>query len=393
MKVAHFVRKISQLKASFINNQIINHIDFSPVVISRKSFDKLYDGGFAAFPKQAYPHLELEKEESLYEKLLFKGPKILDAAQQQRILQFLQVNNIKVAHFHYGTDCGIFYPLLKKLNIPSVVSFYGYDCSSFPTEYFGYGSIYLKNRVFKNATAVLAMSPDMKVDLMKAGCPEEKIIVHYYGTDCQKFYYEREYNEKKTVNLMILASLVPQKGHLFLLQSLLKLKEAGVQNWHLRIVGNGELEESLENFVKENKLSEEVTFVGPVNYGSPEMMREYTQADVFVHPSVIAENGDKEGIPGTVIEAMSCGLPIVSTYHAGIPYVIENNKTGLLVKEWDLDALGSAIKSMIDSQALRKKLGMAGQSYAISELDLREKQYELEGIYATLIEKKQPKLV
>jgi len=71
---------------------------------------------------------------------------------------------------------------------------------------------------------------------------------------------------------------------------------------------------------------------------------------------VIAENGDKEGIPGTIIEAMSCGLPIVSTYHAGIPYVIENNKTGLLVKEWDLDALGTAIKSTIDSQALRKKL-------------------------------------
>ena len=71
-----------------------------------------------------------------------------------------------------------------------------------------------------------------------------------------------------------------------------------------------------------------VTWHGPTVYASEEHKKYLQNADVFVHPSVTDVNGDKEGIPGAIVEAMAAGLPVISTYHAGIPNIIKNNKTG-----------------------------------------------------------------
>lgn len=384
-RVAHFVRKNTQLRASFIRNQIAAHQKYQAAVVWRKNVSKPLDGGFADFDQEAHPALDLSQGEGWKEKVLFSGPKMLSGRQVNRVLEFLDRYGAGLCHFHYGSDCGVFFPLLRKLKMPSVVSFYGYDCSSFPRRYYGYGATFLRNRVFADATAVLAMSPDMKADLIKAGCPEEKIVVHYYGTDTGRFYMERAYPEKQSVNLLILASLVPQKGHMALLRSLERLIGSGVDNLSLRIVGTGELEQALKSYVLERNLSRHVAFAGPIKYASEEMMREYAMADIFVHPSVEASNGDKEGIPGTIIEAMAAGLPVVSTYHAGIPYVIEHEKTGLLAPEYDADALSIVIERLVRDAGLRKRLGLAGQQYACRSLELGRKEAELEQIYDTLL--------
>lgn len=383
-KVAHFVRKSSQLRASFIQNQIVSHLDYEPVLVWRKQASRLYDGGYAAFDYSVYPALDLSVTQGWVEKALFAGPKVLSRRQVERVARFLESEEVQICHFHYGTDCGIYYPFTRELKIPSVVSFYGYDSSSFPGLLFGYGRAYLQKRVFSNVSAVLAMSPDMKHDLIKAGCPEEKIIVHYYGTDCKRFDMHRQYPEKGHLNLLILASLVPQKGHIFLFKSLLALLQSGVRNWKLEVIGVGESADQIKNFAQKNGLSEFVRFMGGIPYGSAEMMEAYRRADIFVHPSVVAENGDKEGIPGTVIEAMAAGLPVVSTYHAGIPYVISHGKTGLLVQEWDTEELSGAIARLIADPSLRQQLGTAAQTEALQTLELREKEKELEDIYSRL---------
>jgi colanic acid/amylovoran biosynthesis glycosyltransferase len=386
--VLHLVRKNSQLNASFIYNQIIHHKLYSPFIAYRKTVTKNHDGGFAVFSSENHTILDLGRDEKTYEKILFSTVKMLSKKQVTATKDFIVANKIDICHFHYGSDCGIFYPLQKYLTIPSVVSFYGYDSSSFPEYFFRYGGRYLRNRVFNRVDAVLAMSPDMKKDLMKAGCPEEKIIVHYYGTDCSGFYQERKYFNKEKINLLILASLVPQKGHVFLLHGIKKLVESGITNFMLRIIGTGELEQQLKKTVISLGITGFVSFIGAVRYGSPEMMTEYQNADIFIHPSVIASNGDKEGIPGTIVEAMAAGLPVISTFHAGIPYIIENEKTGILVEEWDTQALAYSMKRLIEDCTLRESLGKAGQSYAMANLDLIEKEKELENIYIQLQNKR-----
>lgn len=385
-KVLHFVRKNTQLKASFIYNQIANQQIFEPLIAFRIKNDNEYNGGFADIDLQKNKYLDLSQNEDNWDKLLFKSIKYLSKKHERKILDFIDQEKIDVCHFHYGTDCGIYYPLLKQLKIPSIVSFYGYDCSSFPKYMHGFGRKYLRERVFDDISVVLAMSPDMKKDLIAAGCVEEKIIVHYHGADCGRFYHQHAYQVNEKVNLLVLASLVPQKGHLFLLKSLNQLVIKGFNKFHLRIIGTGEMELELKRFVKTKVLSDYVTFVGPLKYASTEMMNEYKNADIFIHPSVIAKNNDKEGIPGTLVEAMSSGIPIISTYHAGIPYIIENNKTGILVKEWDIEELEKEIVNLIEDKDLRERIGKAGQQFAIKNLDLILKEKELEEIYIKIVE-------
>ncbi|MCO6488996.1 MAG: glycosyltransferase [Phaeodactylibacter sp.] len=383
-RVAHFVRKDTQFRASFIQNQVKAHVRYQPVLLWRAQVSKPLDGGYGQFDGAPYPRLDLSRGQRWLDRALFAGPGMLSPRQQRMILEFLREQRVALCHFHYGTDCGMYYPLLRKLKIPSVVSFYGYDCSSFPGRYFGYGAAFLQRRVFRDVSAVFAMSPDMKKDLMAAGCPEEKVIVHYYGTDCRQFFAERQYPPKKELTLLTVASLEPQKGHEFLFRSLSALKQAGTHNWKLRLVGAGRLEEALRLFATRNGLSGHIDFAGALPYGSRELIREYQQADIFVHPSVTAENGDKEGIPGTIVEAMAAGLPVISTYHAGIPYIIEQGRTGLLAEEWDVEGLQLWLLRLIAEPGLRARLGTAGQAFARKHLDLHEKEKELEAIYNQL---------
>jgi colanic acid/amylovoran biosynthesis glycosyltransferase len=295
------------------------------------------------------------------------------------------MHDIDIIHYHYGTDAGVFIKAGASTGIPSLVSFYGYDCSSFPQWYFGLGARYLR-RVFNNVDYCLAMSEDMKSDLLEIGCPQEKIIVHYYGTDVQEFPTKRTYEQKNEVVFLSVGYLVPQKGHMFTLTALKKALRLTRKRMELRIVGEGRLEASLKEYVARNDLSAYVRFVGPLDYLSREFLEEYHRADVFVHPSVVSETDEKEGIPGAVVEAMAAGLPVLSTYHAGIPSVITNNSTGLLVDEWDSDRLAENMCLLARDIESRRRIGRSAQRYALENLDLRQKEIELESIYDRVIE-------
>ncbi len=274
--------------------------------------------------------------------------------------------------------------LFTGYKIPKVVSVYGYECSGFPRRFLGFGKVLLKYRTFKYATTLFAMSPDMKNDLVKSGCPVEKIMIHYYGTDVEKFNQHHNYHDTKPCKFLIISGLTPQKGHIFLLKAFMN---ALSKNEHitLSIVGEGPQKNEIANYITENQLGEKVYMLGPVVYGSKEHLEFLASHDVFIHPSLTDVNGDKEGIPGAIVEAMASGLPVISTYHAGIPFIIENGRTGLLVNEHDTIALTEAILNMADSVNLRKKIGLAGQKFAFENLDLKEKEIELENIYNLLI--------
>lgn len=382
--VAHFVRKSTQFRASFIQNQILNHSDYKPIGVFKYESNQA-DGGFAHFDQNAIKILNLWENTTRRSRFLYKYPKLISNSDVSAIQNFLRRHQAKILHFHYGTDAGLYYPFLQKNEFPSVVSFYGYDCSGFPKRLWGYGKQYLKKRVFPFVTKVLAMSPDMKKDLIEIGCPEEKIIVHYYGTDVRQFCIKRnEARTGKAIRFLIISALVPQKGHLFLLQAFEKAYQRN-KRISLTIVGDGPLYDKIKEFVRNHRMSEYVDLPGKVVYASRKHLEYLQNADVFIHPSVTDVNGDKEGIPGAIVEAMAAGLPVISTYHAGIPYIIKNKVTGLLVHEWDMEALTRAILALSENVDKRKEIGLAGQEYALKNLDLLDKEKELEEIYSSLI--------
>jgi len=383
-KVLHLIRKNTQLRSSFIRNQIVSHIDYKPYVIFYEKRERKTGGGYSSGISDNIPLYHLAENENFYERLLFGFFKLIRRRKKKRLRELISQIQPKVIHLHYGTDAGIYLKTLNGLDIPKVVSFYGYECSGFPRRFFGYGKKYLQSRVYRYADKVLAMSPEMKNDILSTGCQEEKIHVHYHGSDVKRFKRDHEYKQNKPVKFLIISGLVPNKGHMFLLQAFRKAYRKN-KNITLTIVGDGPLKSMIYGYVSQNGLNDFVSMPGFVTYGSDEHLKTLDAHDVFIHPCVTDVNGDKEGIPGAIVEAMAAGLPVISTYHGGIPYIIESEKTGLLVNEHDVNALSETILTLANSVELQRNYGKSGQSYAISNLDLFDKEKELEGIYEELI--------
>jgi colanic acid/amylovoran biosynthesis glycosyltransferase len=292
----------------------------------------------------------------------------------------------KLLHFHFAVDAAFFLPLYKRLQIPAVVSLYGYDISSFPRSLAGVGGLYLK-RAFDAMDCFLAMSEDMKKDAIAVGIPAEKIIVHYYGIDAGRFAFpERSYRRAERFNILCVGSLLKKKGQHHLLRSLAEVRRVRPDiDAHVTLVGSGDLQRELESIVTERQLGDRVTFAGHVSHLNERLVQSFRDADVFVHFSTTQPDYDKEGIPGTIVEAMASGLPIISTRHAGIPVVIDDDRHGILLEEKDVDGITKALIELYDSEERRTVLGRAAARRALTELDMKSKTRELENIYDSML--------
>lgn len=389
MKVIHFIRKSSQLKASFIQNQIISHKRYSPSIVFKVKTEQ--GGGYGFFNNDTIKITDLSKHEVFFRKWKFKLIKLISSNDVIKMAPVL--DDTDVLHFHFGTDAGIYLPLLKNVTKPKIVSFYGYDCSSFPKRFLGLGKSYLQQRVFKLADVVLAMSEDMREDLIKLGCPKEKVRVHYHGIPLSKFYKKRNYAKNDSLtSFLIISGLTSKKGHLFLLKSFKKAFDVN-KNIRLTIVGSGATGHDIDNFIQASKMAEYVSVFPQTAYASSEHVGYLNSADVFIHPSITTATGDKEGIPGAIVEAMATGLPVISTFHAGIPHIIQNRLNGILVPENDVDKLTQAILQLARLSELREQIGVEGQKVAMSQLDLIYKEMALESIYDSVIHKNKLHLI
>jgi colanic acid/amylovoran biosynthesis glycosyltransferase len=377
--VTHLIRAFLPPTTSFVSNQVLHHDRYAPsVAFTDKIESDLYLKIASRYPVYQAPHGIIGR--FMCSRFLQFTP-----SDERRLMNWIEEQSADVVHVHFGVEAILFSPAIRKLKIPALVSFYGHDCTSFPKKYHGLGLTMLKRNVFFNPgiKLILAMSPDMKADLLALGCPEEKIRVHYFGTDTMKFAMDRDYVEKDIVRFLIISHLEEKKGHRFLVEAFNKATSLSARKIQLDMVGDGTLKEAITQQISDSGATN-IFMQGVARYGSPEHLDLFKNADVFVHPSITSRNGNKEGIPGTIIEAMSAGLPVISTHHAGIPYVIESEKTGLLVNERDVDQLTAAIVRLAESNDLRRQLGIAARIYVQNELDVQTKQKELEMLYDEL---------
>ena len=322
---------------------------------------------------------------------LYRAGRMMLPAVPNRMARLLWEQKARLLHFHFLVDARFFIALKRLSSLPAVVSCYGYDVSSFPHQFHGLGKQYLAP-VFDQMDCFIAMSQDMRADLLALGCPEKKIVVHYYGTDSRRFEFrERSYGNAGQVTLLVTGSLVEKKGQRYVLQALKQVESQGMAKNPFRVVlvGAGPEEEALRQQVSAYGWTDRVVFAGHIPYDDPRHRAMYRQADIFTLPSVVARNGDKEGIPGTIVEAMASGLPVVSTCHAGIPEIIQSGQHGILVEERDVPALAAAYAALIDHPSLRQHLGQAAASRALQDLDLQRRTPYLERIYSQVIQARQ----
>jgi glycosyltransferase involved in cell wall biosynthesis len=154
-------------------------------------------------------------------------------------------------------------------------------------------------------------------------------------------------------------------------------------NATLTIAGEGPLLPELQKLARELGVTDRVSFTGFV---SQEQLREiYYRSHIFLHPSQTGRDGNQEGIPNSMLEAMATGLPVFATEHGGIPEAIENGVNGVLVPERDDEALARALLNAAQDSGFLSRIGHAGGEAVRKNFDLSTQAHRLEEIYLRVI--------
>lgn len=178
------------------------------------------------------------------------------------------------------------------------------------------------------------------------------------------------------LRLLTVASLSDYKGHRHLLDAVASVRARGVR-LELTLVGDGPLREELEAQTARLGLTGAVAFLG--RQPAPEVRRLLRECDVFVLPSVVTADGMMEGIPVALMEAMATGRPVLATRLSGIPELVEDGVTGLLVHPGDAAALAQALGRLADDDALRRRLAEAAPERVADGFDQQENVARLRG--------------
>ncbi|WP_312240074.1 glycosyltransferase [Pantoea sp.] len=194
--------------------------------------------------------------------------------------------------------------------------------------------------LFEQSELMLPISHLWENKLIEMGCPPEKIHVTRMGIEPEKFNFQPRQGFHSPLRIVSVARLTEKKGLDVAVKASEILQAKGGQ-FEYTIIGNGEQEEMLHEHIARAGLEASVKMPGfkPQN----EIRQALNEADIFLLPSKTAADGDMEGIPVALMEAMAVGLPVVSTVHSGIPELIENNVSGWLVPEDDADALADTL--------------------------------------------------
>jgi glycosyltransferase involved in cell wall biosynthesis len=250
----------------------------------------------------------------------------------------------------------------RRMGLPLIVHFHGADISKHAV-LAEYGDAY--RAFFREARAIVAVSRAMERKLVAFGAPPDK--VHYSpcgvdtrlfggaspGTSAPVFVAVGRFVEKKGPQWTVLAFARVHQRH---------------PDAQLRMIGNGPLFDVCRDLALGLGIGPAVTFL---DSQPPDVIREeMRRARAFVQHSVVAPSGDTEGTPVAVLEAGASGLPVVATRHAGIPDVVIDGETGLLVDEHDVEGMADAMVRLIEDPALAARMGNAARDHVTAHFSM-----------------------
>ncbi len=292
---------------------------------------------------------------------------------------------VDLIHAHFGTDAAFFAPLWRALDVPRVVSFYGYDAVKAARRFGGLGRAHLQS-VIEAFDAFVVPSTDMEQDVLALGAPAERIVVLPWGIDLGRFKPPEATVASgataRPLRIVSVCRFIEKKGLADAIAAFARMRATGVAG-HLTLVGDGPLRATLVAQAKALGVSAGVEFTGfiaPLEL--PSFLRDH---DLFLHPSVTPADGDKEGVPTSILEAAASGLPVLATRHGGIPEAVEEGVNGHLVAEHDVDALARWMIELARNPARRAALGAAGRVRVRERFDCVRQNARREQLYFDLL--------
>lgn len=309
-------------------------------------------------------------------------------------------NAVEYEHFKHGLpDCDIvfcqfgytgqrmfatqhFAKWLRKRKV--VTCFRGSDITLFTQD-----NPHLYDKLFNKGDLFLPVCDYFKKRLTDLGCPAQKIIVHHSAIDCTQFLFKiRIMPRDGIIRCISVSRLVEKKGIDYALMALAQVVKK-YPRMHFTIVGDGPEKKYLEHLTRQLGLQDKVKFYGWAM--QKEIVALLNRSHIFLLPSRTGDDGNEEGIPNALKEAMASGVIPISTWHAGNAELIDDRVSGFLVPEKNADELAKAIEYVIENPQQWESIGRSGRKKVKDEFETKKSVKRLEEIFYELLDSSKAK--
>ena len=294
-----------------------------------------------------------------------------------RVAKACRARGVKLVYAHFGPDGLNALELARRLDVPLIVKFHGFDATMSDDALAAAGGItadYVRRRseLFDGAAMLVAVSHFLAGELRCRGAPESKLRVHHVGVPLGP-------PPKRVLRepvVLFVGRHVEKKGLGDLIEAMAQVR-ASVPSARLVVVGDGPLRRQHQEHAQRLELNAE--FVGWLTPGK--VAEQLRRVRVVCVPSRRAANGDAEGLPTVIPEAGASGLPVVGTRHSGIPEAISDGRSGLLASEGDIDGIARRLIAVLSDSDLWWRLSTGARENLRLNFDPEVQAAELESLY------------
>lgn len=346
---------VSPLKSSYSETFIKAHVDMLDFKVHH--FYSIKNKGYYPIYNPEGKALFTTSPIALYTEAIFfktlNNPGIAFWFREQALRKYLKAHNIQAVLTEFGPTAAVLFKACAKINIPIIAHFHGRDAYHYDTIR-TYKDLY--HQMFLVAETVISVSEDMKDQLVNLGCPKTKVLVNPCGPN-NAFDINIDVVKNKPI-LVSTGRFVEKKAPLITIKAFAKAKKK-CPDLEMIMLADGPLWDDAKTLAKELKLENHISFTGPVN--SEHVMEYLKNARAFVQHSVRSADGDSEGTPVSILEAMLMGLPVISTRHAGIIDISIEGKTALLTNEHDVDKMADYMVFVANEPEKAASIGKAAK--------------------------------
>ena len=297
----------------------------------------------------------------------------------RRLTTVLTAHNARLLQIFFGHIAVHLLPLLRSWPHPCIVSFHGADVLVDMDK----PAYRAKTKEVLDAVAcILARSESLARAVAELGADPKKVQVVRTGIPLGKFPFQaRNFPNDGEWRFVQACRLIEKKGPATTLHAFTNfLREYPAAR--LTIAGEGPLLEELRTLAQKLRIADHLSFPGFLS--QEELLRLYDDSHIFIHPSETGGDGNQEGIPNSMLEAMATGLPVFATRHGGIPEAIEDGVSGILVAERDQEALTNALLQAVQDPSQLARLARNGSQVVRQKFDQQTQVQRLEEIYLAL---------
>lgn len=365
----------------FIYNYYRAHTAWKPIILccQRQNADE--------FPAEEIYQYPMASAPSLFSMgaIRFWGSRLVEKVTgqspwQHQVKALLKRIRPDVIHAHFAPMGWAVAPVARELGIPLVTTCYAWDISVLPRQ-----ALWRRRYqdLFAACDLFLIEGPHLSELAMDLGMPEEKIRIQHIAIEMEKYPSWKPSWENPTV--LFVGRFVEKKGLIYALKAFCRIRDE-IPNARFRVIGDGPEKPRALDYVRTHNLAASVQFLGMKPHH--EMIAELVKANALIYPSVWAANGDNEGGIGTVLlEAQAVGTPIVSTYHADLPYGLASVPGIYLATERSVDGLVARLR-----QALQEQVRVDSR-FVRERHDVQKEVVRLEEKYQTLVDRRRNLLI